>query len=70
MKAVSIFNHVIGPVMRGRSSSHTAGAFHIGAMARALAGGTPKAVVIAFDADGGLAILNPLRQVLDVPRSS
>jgi L-serine dehydratase len=55
MKAVSIFNHVIGPVMRGPSSSHTAGAFHIGAMARSLAGGTPKAVVIAFDADGSYA---------------
>ena len=55
MKAISIFNHVIGPVMRGPSSSHTAGAFHIGAMARSLAGGTPKAVVIAFDADGSYA---------------
>lgn len=55
MKAISIFNHVIGPVMRGPSSSHTAGAFHIGAMARSLAGGTPKAAVIAFDADGSYA---------------
>jgi len=39
MKAVSIFNHVIGPVMRGPSSSHTAGVFHIGAMALLRAAG-------------------------------
>jgi L-serine deaminase len=29
MKAISIFNDVLGPVMRGPSSSHTAGSFHI-----------------------------------------
>jgi L-serine deaminase len=39
MKTVSIFNHVFGPVMRGPSSSHTAGAFHIGSMARSILGG-------------------------------
>ena len=55
MKAMSIFNHVIGPVMRGPSSSHTAGAFHIGAMARSLAGGVPSAAVIAFDSEGSYA---------------
>ncbi|MBE3100140.1 MAG: L-serine ammonia-lyase, iron-sulfur-dependent, subunit alpha [Planctomycetes bacterium] len=55
MNAVSILNHVIGPVMRGPSSSHTAGAFHIGAMARSLAGGAPAAAVIAFDTDGSYA---------------
>jgi len=32
MKCISIFNHVLGPVMRGPSSSHTAGAFHIAVM--------------------------------------
>ena len=55
MKAASIFNHVIGPVMRGPSSSHTAGAFHIGAMARSLLGGRPAAAMIAFDTDGSYA---------------
>lgn len=52
MKAASIFNHVIGPVMRGPSSSHTAGAFHIGAIARSLLGAVPEKADIAFDADG------------------
>ncbi len=33
-KAVSIFNDVLGPVMRGPSSSHTAGSFRIGRLAR------------------------------------
>jgi len=55
MKATSIFNHVIGPVMRGPSSSHTAGAFHIAALARSLLGGKPAAAVIAFDPEGSYA---------------
>ena len=52
MKTVSIFNHVLGPVMRGPSSSHTAGAFHIGCMARSILGGTPRRAVLAFDPAG------------------
>jgi len=52
MKAASIFNHVIGPVMRGPSSSHTAAAFHIGAIARSLLGGMPARADIAFDTEG------------------
>ncbi|NQT15485.1 MAG: hypothetical protein HQ582_22195, partial [Planctomycetes bacterium] len=55
MKTISIFNHVLGPVMRGPSSSHTAGAFHIASMARSLLGGTPKKAVLAFDPDGSYA---------------
>ncbi|HUT59425.1 MAG TPA: L-serine ammonia-lyase, iron-sulfur-dependent, subunit alpha [Phycisphaerae bacterium] len=55
MKTTSIFNHVIGPVMRGPSSSHTAGAFHIGAMARSLLGAAPTRAVIAFDPAGSYA---------------
>ena len=55
MKTVSIFNHVLGPVMRGPSSSHTAGAFHIGSMARSLLGGTPQRAVLAFDPRGSYA---------------
>lgn len=55
MKTVSIFNHVLGPVMRGPSSSHTAGAFHIGSMARSLLGGTPRRAVLAFDPTGSYA---------------
>ena len=52
MTATSIFNHVIGPVMRGPSSSHTAGAYHIGAMARSLLGEAPATAEIAFDPGG------------------
>jgi L-serine dehydratase len=55
MQATSIFNHVIGPVMRGPSSSHTAGAYHIGALARSLLGAPPSTAVIAFDEKGSYA---------------
>jgi L-serine dehydratase len=52
MKRLGIFNHVLGPVMRGPSSSHTAGAYHIAVLARGLAGEPPKRVTIAFDPHG------------------
>lgn len=42
---VSILD-IIGPVMVGPSSSHTAGACRIGLLARALVGGTPQAAVL------------------------
>ena len=56
MKTVSIFNHVLGPVMRGPSSSHTAGAFHVGCMARSILDGTPRRAVLAFDPAGSYAV--------------
>ena len=43
----SIFD-ILGPVMTGPSSSHTAGAVRIGLMARGIAGGSPKKAVITF----------------------
>ena len=55
MKPISILNDVLGPVMRGPSSSHTAGSFHIGALARALLGDDPAAVTFVFDPTGSLA---------------
>ena len=55
VKTISIFNHVLGPVMRGPSSSHTAGAFHIARMARSMLGGTPRRAVLAFDPSGSYA---------------
>jgi L-serine dehydratase len=55
MKTISIFNQVLGPVMRGPSSSHTAGAFHIAKMARSLVGGTPRKAILAFDPAGSYA---------------
>ncbi|HUV64324.1 MAG TPA: serine dehydratase beta chain, partial [Sedimentisphaerales bacterium] len=51
----SIFNDVIGPVMRGPSSSHCAAALRIGRLARDLVAGTIKKVVIEFDRHGSLA---------------
>jgi L-serine dehydratase len=44
---VSLFD-ILGPVMVGPSSSHTAGACRLGLMARAIFGGTPKRARIAL----------------------
>jgi len=51
----SIFNDVIGPVMRGPSSSHCAAALRIGRLARDLMEGRIKEVTIQFDQHGSLA---------------
>lgn len=51
----SIFNDVIGPVMRGPSSSHSAASVRIGRIARDLCGGQPDSVLIEFDTEGSLA---------------
>lgn len=55
MKAISIFNEVLGPVMRGPSSSHTAASFRIGRIARELLGDIPAVVRFTFDPDGSYA---------------
>ncbi|NIO70540.1 MAG: hypothetical protein GTN71_16305 [Anaerolineae bacterium] len=55
MKPISILNDVLGPVMRGPSSSHTAGPFYIGALARALLGEEAASVTFTFDPDGSFA---------------
>lgn len=52
--AVSIFNDVIGPVMRGASSSHCAAALRIGRLARDLMGGDIADILIEFDTNGSL----------------
>ncbi len=51
---VSIFNDVIGPVMRGPSSSHCAAALRIGRVARDLMDGRIDAVLVEFDRRGSL----------------
>ncbi len=51
---VSIFNDVIGPVMRGPSSSHCAAALRIGRLARDLAGAELREVLVEFDRGGSL----------------
>jgi len=54
MRAISIFNDVIGPVMRGPSSSHCAAALRIGRLARDLMDGDITHVLVEFDRDGSL----------------
>ncbi len=54
MSAVSIFNDVIGPVMRGPSSSHCAAALRIGRLARDLMEGDIVDVLVEFDRSGSL----------------
>ncbi|MGB5288909.1 MAG: L-serine ammonia-lyase, iron-sulfur-dependent, subunit alpha, partial [Ignavibacteriaceae bacterium] len=51
----SILNDVIGPIMRGPSSSHCAAALRIGRIARDLMRNNLKEVVIEFDTNGSLA---------------
>lgn len=51
----SIFNDVIGPVMRGPSSSHTAASVRIGAMIRQMLGEQPAKAIFEFDPNGSLA---------------
>lgn len=51
----SIFNDVIGPVMRGPSSSHCAASLRIGRMCLDLLDGDIKEVYIEFDPNGSLA---------------
>ena len=50
----SLFNDVIGPVMRGPSSSHVAGAARIGALVRQSLGGDVRSVLVEFDVNGSL----------------
>jgi L-serine dehydratase len=54
-KYPSIFNDVIGPVMRGPSSSHCAASLRIGRICRDLMGGSIQHILIEFDPDGSLA---------------
>ena len=51
----SIFNDVIGPVMRGPSSSHCAASLRIGRLCKDLMGGAISHVLIEFDPNGSLA---------------
>lgn len=50
----SIFNDVLGPVMRGPSSSHSAAALQIGRLARDLMGGDVSHVLVEYDPNGSL----------------
>ncbi|WP_459947451.1 L-serine ammonia-lyase, iron-sulfur-dependent, subunit alpha [Desulfocastanea catecholica] len=54
MNIPSILNDVIGPVMRGPSSSHSAAAVRIGKIGRELMAGELKKVTVRFDISGSL----------------
>jgi len=51
----SVFNDVIGPVMRGASSSHCAAALRIGRLALSLMEGEIDQVLVEFESKGALA---------------
>jgi L-serine dehydratase len=55
MESISIFNDVLGPVMRGPSSSHTAGSYRIARMAITLMGERPASATFSFDPAGSYA---------------
>lgn len=50
----SIFNDVLGPVMRGPSSSHSAAALRIGRLVRQLMDTNIKKVLVEYDPNGSL----------------
>jgi L-serine dehydratase len=54
VKPISILNHVLGPIMRGPSSSHSAGALRIGRLCRDLLGGNVTAIDCEYDPNGSL----------------
>jgi L-serine dehydratase len=55
MVFASIFNDVLGPVMRGPSSSHTAGSYHIALTAASLLGEPAARAAFVFDPAGSYA---------------
>jgi len=55
-KRVSILNDVIGPIMRGPSSSHTAGPWRIGRIVRDLLGENPGEVIFCFHPASSMAV--------------
>ena len=55
MNYPSIFNDVIGPVMRGPSSSHCAASLRIGRICHDLMDGRISEIEIDFDPNGSLA---------------
>ncbi|HEY3364035.1 MAG TPA: L-serine ammonia-lyase, iron-sulfur-dependent, subunit alpha [Symbiobacteriaceae bacterium] len=56
MPKLSILNDVLGPIMVGPSSSHTAGTTRLALMARQLLGEEPASAVVSFDPGGSLAL--------------
>jgi L-serine dehydratase len=55
VKKVSVFNEVLGPVMHGPSSSHTAASYNIGRLVRNLLDNEPHKIRITFAEKGSYA---------------
>ena len=55
MTTASILNNVIGPVMPGSSSSHTAGPYHIAKMCRSMMGELPSEISFTFEPASSIA---------------
>jgi L-serine dehydratase len=55
MEFISVFNDVLGPIMRGPSSSHTAGGYRVGRLVRDLLADEPAWVRVTFDPAGSMA---------------
>lgn len=55
MTAVSVLNDVIGPVMAGCSSSHTAGPYHISKLFRSILGELPKKTIFMIEPGSSLS---------------
>lgn len=55
LAAVSILNNVIGPVMPGCSSSHTAGPYHISKLFRSILGELPEKTVFMIEPGSSLS---------------
>ena len=51
---ISILNNIIGPVMRGPSSSHSAAGLRIGRIARDLMNNNIEKIVVEYDPEGAL----------------
>ena len=64
MTVSSIFNDVIGPVMRGPSSSHSAAGCRIGLLLRDLIAGGIEDVVIDHDPHGSLVTTDGVRELI------
>lgn len=52
---LSILNHILGPIIRGPSSSHTGGSYYLGRLARLIFSDTPKKARIIFDQGSSFA---------------
>ena len=64
----SIFNDVLGPVMAGPSSSHSAGCARIGKLTQILCGKEIKKAVVVYDSQGSYPSLVWARDLIsDLP---